>query len=86
MKIAIIGTGNVGSALARGWAGQGHDLILGARDPAKAAALAAETRASVQSPAAAAAEADVVVLALPWPHAEAAVRGLGSLAGKTTGS
>lgn len=83
MKIAIIGTGNVGSALARGWAGKGHELTLGARDAAKVAALAAEVGVAVQGPAAAAEGADVVVLALPWPQAEAAVKALGDLSGKT---
>lgn len=33
MKIAIIGTGNVGGALAEGWSKQGHEILLGVRDP-----------------------------------------------------
>ncbi len=32
MNIAIIGTGNVGSALAKGWAKAGHKICLGVRD------------------------------------------------------
>ena len=32
MKIAIIGAGNVGSALALGWAKSGHEIIIGARN------------------------------------------------------
>ena len=32
MKIAIIGTGNVGGALATRWAQAGHTIILGVRD------------------------------------------------------
>ena len=32
MKIAIIGTGNVGSALAKGWAKTGHRIYLGVRN------------------------------------------------------
>lgn len=32
MKIAIIGTGNVGGALAKGWARAGHQILLGVRD------------------------------------------------------
>jgi hypothetical protein len=83
MRIAIIGTGNVGGAIARGLTGKGHDLILGARDPAGAAALAAETEAQVALPDAAARGADIVILALPWNVAEAAVRDLGDLAGQT---
>ncbi len=83
MRIAVIGTGNVGGAIARGLAGKRHDLILGARDPAGAAALATETGAQVAAPAEAAKGADIVILALPWGAAEAAVRGLGNLAGQT---
>ena len=83
MRIAIIGTGNVGGALARGLTGKGHDLFLGARDPAGAAALASETGAQVAPPAAAAKGADIVILALPWGAAETALREMGDLAGQT---
>ena len=83
MRIAIIGTGNVGGAIARGLAGKRHDVILGARDPARAAALATETGAQVAPSAEAARGADIVILALPWAAAEAAVGDLGDLAGQT---
>lgn len=85
MRIAIIGTGTVGAALARGLRGKGHAVTLGARDPdaAGVAALAAETGAVAARPAEAAAGAEVVILALPWGVAEAAVAGLGDLTGKT---
>jgi predicted dinucleotide-binding enzyme len=84
MRIAIIGTGNVGAAIARGLEGKGHAVVLGARDPggAEVKALAAETRASVAPPSAAAASAELVILALPWGAAEGAIRALGDLAGK----
>lgn len=35
MNIAIIGTGNVGGALATGWSTKGHTLRLGVRDSAQ---------------------------------------------------
>jgi predicted dinucleotide-binding enzyme len=35
MKISIIGTGNVGGALATQWAKAGHQILLGTRDLAK---------------------------------------------------
>lgn len=84
MRIAIIGTGNVGRALAKGLSGKGHALVLGARDPdaAEARALAEATGAARLPPAAAAAAGDVVILALPWSAAETAVKALGALAGK----
>jgi predicted dinucleotide-binding enzyme len=83
MRIAIIGTGNVGGAIARGLAGKGHDLVLGARDPGGTEPLAADTGAQVALPAEAAKGADIVILALPWGAAESAVRDLGDLAGQT---
>jgi hypothetical protein len=85
MRIAIIGVGNVGAAIARGLKGKGHAVTLGARDPeaAEVAKLAAETGAAVALPAHAAAGAEVVILALPWGAAEAAVAGLGDLSAKT---
>src|SRR4029453_12248580 len=33
MKIAIIGAGNVGSALGHGGASAGHEIVFGVRDP-----------------------------------------------------
>lgn len=84
MRIAIIGTGNVGSALARGLKGKGHIIVLGARDPSspKALALAEETGSDLALPAAAAAASDIVILSLPWWGAEEAVKALDDLAGK----
>jgi len=84
MKIAIIGTGNVGSALARGFRRAGHDVILGSRRPedSEVRALAEETGASAARPDEAAARAEAVVLAVPWEAAQAAVEGLGDLGGK----
>lgn len=84
MRIAIIGTGKVGAAIARGLRGKGHALTLGARRPDDDAvrALAAETGAAVALPAVAAQGAEMVFLALPWAAAEEAVRALGDLSGR----
>src|SRR6266511_281531 len=59
----------------------GEDVIWGLRNPAdpKHAALPKER---VKAPAEAVKEADVVVIATPWSAAEAAIKSLGSLAGK----
>lgn len=85
MKIAIIGTGNVGGAIARGLKGKGHAVTLGTRRPddAEIRELTAQSGAQSALPELAAREADVVVLALPWGAAEGAVRALGGLEGKT---
>lgn len=84
MRIAIIGAGNVGAAIARGLAGKGHAVTLGVRDAAKpeAVALAGAVAAEIAAPDKAAAGAEVVVLALPWLVAEGAAKGLGDLSGK----
>lgn len=84
MRIAIIGIGNVGGALARGWTRAGHEVTLGVRDATsqKVAALTGATGASALDPATAVANSDVVVLALPWSTAEEAVKSLGDLRGK----
>jgi 8-hydroxy-5-deazaflavin:NADPH oxidoreductase len=85
MRIAIIGTGNVGGAIARGLKGKGHVVLIGARDPqaADVVALASDSGATPMLPTEAAETGDVIVLALPWGVAEGAVQALGSLAGKT---
>ena len=66
MRIGIVGTGSVGAALARGLAGKGHAVTLGARDPRAETklTLAAETGSAVASPAEAAAGARLPALLL----------------------
>ena len=86
MKIAIIGAGNVGAALGANWAGKGHDVFFGVRDPKteKTQGLLAKIggKARAGSPAEAAAFADVIVLSTPWPATEVAIRSMGDLKGK----
>jgi len=67
MEIAIIGTGNVGGALARHWHTAGHRLRLGARDRSdgKAQALAQEVGAQVSGVEDSVRDADIVALAIP---------------------
>jgi len=84
--IAIIGTGNVGSALGPRFAELGHEIVYGSRDPGAAdvAALVAATGegASATTQAEAAQAADIVVLAVPWDVVEPLTRSLGDLAGR----
>jgi 8-hydroxy-5-deazaflavin:NADPH oxidoreductase len=66
MKVAIIGSGNVGKALASGAVKAGHEVVLSAGDPAHARAAAEAVGASAaDSNRAAVAGAEVVILALP---------------------
>jgi hypothetical protein len=84
--VALIGTGNVGSALGRRFAEQGHTVVYGSRNPAAAdvAALVRATGHGAQAlpPAQAAARSRVVVLAVPWTATGDVVRSLGDLSGK----
>lgn len=84
MKIAIIGTGNVGAAIGRSSAAAGHEVTFAARDAEKARRVAAETGASAAaSPAEAARGAEVVILAVPYTAAEQVAQELeGQAAGK----
>ena len=84
MKVAIIGTGNVGSALGGTFARAGHEVTLAARDAGKAKLVAAQVGATAAAtPAEAARDADVVVLAVPYSVLdEVAMELAGSAAGK----
>ena len=69
MKIAILGTGNVGRALGTSWAYKGHEVIFGSRDPHSEkvqAMLAAAPQAKAMTTQEAAAAAPIIVLATPW--------------------
>ena len=84
--IAVIGTGDVGSALGPEFAAQGHTIVYGSREPErdKVTELVEKTGelASATTPADAAAQADIVVLAVPGLMVEEITRSLGDLSGK----
>ena len=84
--IAVIGTGDVGGALGPAFAGQGHTIVYGSRDPdrGKVKELVERTGelASATTPAAAASQADIVVLAVPGLMVEEITKSLGDLSGK----
>lgn len=66
MKVAIIGAGNVGKAIAAGATRAGHDVAISASHPDHAASVAQVVGASAaHSNRAAIADADLVVLAVP---------------------
>jgi 8-hydroxy-5-deazaflavin:NADPH oxidoreductase len=66
MRIGIIGSGRVGSALAASWRKQGHDVAVSTRETVAEASAAG----------------DVVVLALPASSVSDALSHAGSLSGK----
>ena len=85
MRIGIIGSGRIGGGAARLYTRAGHHVLLSfARSRQKLEALATELgeRASVGSPADAAAFGDVVMLAVPWEALDEANSQAGGLEGK----
>jgi NADPH-dependent F420 reductase len=86
MKVAIIGAGNVGKALGTSIARAGHDVTIAAKHPEHARAAAQEIGAiAAPTSAAAASDADVVILAIPFVGAgdEVAREIRDAVAGKT---
>lgn len=87
MNIAIIGAGNVGSALGINWASKGHRIIFGVPDPSsdKYETLKEQVAANAAfvTPEEAAKQASIIFLATPWQVTESAVKSLGNLTGKT---
>jgi predicted dinucleotide-binding enzyme len=49
MKIGILGSGDVGKALARGFASRSHDVMISSREPEKVQEFVAEQRGRVRS-------------------------------------
>lgn len=84
--IAMIGTGNVGSALGQRFADLGHTIVYGSREPTRpdVQALVAATGASASAttPREAVEPADIVVLAVPADTIETVTRSLGDLSGR----
>jgi predicted dinucleotide-binding enzyme len=83
MQIAVIGMGNVGTALGRRWTEAGHDVTFCVRDPDDAQKRAAveDMKASIDS-VQSAAKAEVILLAVPWRAASDALKAAGDLSGK----
>lgn len=68
LKIGIIGTGNIGGALAKHWAKAGHDIVIASRHPDQLKDLAKSLGPKVRTgtPKEAAAFGDVVLVSIPY--------------------
>jgi 8-hydroxy-5-deazaflavin:NADPH oxidoreductase len=84
--VAMIGTGNLAGMLGPVIAGLGYPLIYGSREPERETVRALVARsganASAALPREAAAQAEIVILAVPSEVLEEVARGLGDLTGK----
>jgi len=85
MKIAIIGTGNIGATLAIGWKKAGHDILLGVRNPKnyKGKNILENEDFKILPPKNAVEEAEVVLLAIPPENMESAADYLKNATDKT---
>lgn len=83
-RIGVIGSGQVGQVLARGFQKHGHDVRIASRTPAKLSEYSRSTGIPAGTSADVAAWADAIVLAVLGRGAEDALREAGSsnLAGK----
>lgn len=68
LRIGIIGTGNIGGALARHWVNAGHEVLFSSRNPDELQPLADELgpRARAGTPAEAAAFGEVILVSVPY--------------------
>lgn len=84
MIIAIIGTGNVGGALATKWAAAGHTIRLGVRDSShfKGTSLLSNPNTEVHPVTEAVFASELILLATPAMYAIDVARSLGDTSGK----
>jgi NADPH-dependent F420 reductase len=86
LKIAVLGTGRVGSTLGGRWAKNGHTIVFGSRNPASDKVKQLLSQAGPKAAAAtypvAAAQSDVVLYAAPWQVTRPIFESLGPLTGK----
>jgi 8-hydroxy-5-deazaflavin:NADPH oxidoreductase len=84
MKTAIIGSGNVGGALATAWSKKGHQIFIGVRDAAnfKGKELLSNPNTQVLPIKEAVQKSDVILLATPALMAVEVATSLGDTSGK----
>ena len=81
MRVAVIGKGNVGRALAPNIAAAGHDVAFGVRDP-RSPKYASQDGIPLKTIGEAASYADIVILAINWSAVDSALVECGSMDGK----
>ncbi len=83
-RIAVVGAGHIGGNLARLYAAAGHDVTVSfSRDKDQLTALAAQIGATAGDPAGAVAQAEVVIISVPWAVVDTAIEQAGGPAALT---
>jgi 8-hydroxy-5-deazaflavin:NADPH oxidoreductase len=84
MKIAIIGTGNIGAALATKWAQAGHEINLGVRNLQAFKGMELLNKPGIKAfpSSEAVSRSEVILLAVPAMHVVDTVKALGDTSGK----
>ncbi len=84
MKIAIIGTGNVGGALAAKWSAAGHEIFLGVKDAVdfKGKELLENPNTTAHPVGKAVELSDIILIAVPAAAAVEVASSLGDTSGK----
>ena len=78
MKIAIIGAGNVGSALGKKWSEKGHSITYGVRNTNDEKYAKLNEHANLSLPKDAVDQSEIIVLATPWSSTQQAIESLGT--------
>lgn len=79
MKIAVIGSGNVGGTLGQAWVRAGHTVVFGRRSGGQEPTISGAKAASIAD---AVRDAEVIVLAVPWAAVPEVIKAAGSWSGK----
>ena len=84
MKIAIVGTGNMGTGFAKSLANTSHEVFIGSRAPEKAKEMAESLGRNLQggSIKEAAEFGEVIILAVGWFNIKEVLDQMGDLSGK----
>ncbi|HJU04762.1 MAG TPA: NADPH-dependent F420 reductase [Nitrospiraceae bacterium] len=83
MKVAILGSGNMGSAFARRLSASGHDVTIASKKPEHAQEVAGKVSARAVPLANLAQDADIIIAATPYEQQVNGLRSVGKVSGKT---
>lgn len=86
MRIGILGTGTLATALGTAWVYAGHDVTIGGRSAEKTRAVAAAIGGTPAEPTETVRDRDAVLLAVLWPGVEEMLQLAGAANGNLAGT